>query len=347
MEFTAKQIAEFLGGTVQGDENASVHTFAKIEEGVPGALSFLSNVKYTHYLYSTKSSIVLVNKDFTPEQPVSATLIRVDNAYESLAKLMSLYASMKPAKTGVSSLASVSEKASIGKNVYIGPFSVVEDGAVIGDNTQIYPLVTVGEGASVGSDCILYPHVTVYYGCRIGNRCILHAGSVIGADGFGFAPTPQGYNKIPQIGIVELEDDVEIGANTCIDRSTMGRTIVHKGVKLDNLIQVAHNVEIGENTVMSAQTGIAGSSKVGSWCMIGGQSGISGHLTIGNKVNLAAKTGVISSLEDGETVMGYPAIGYRNFLRSSLIYRDLPELSKTIRQLEKEIQELKAKLEDK
>lgn len=347
MEFTAKQIAEFLGGTVQGDENASVHTFAKIEEGVPGALSFLSNVKYTHYLYSTKSSIVLVNKNFTPEQPVSATLIRVDNAYESLAKLMSLYASMKPAKTGVSSLASVSEKASIGKNVYIGPFSVVEDGAVIGDNTQIYPLVTVGEGASVGSDCILYPHVTVYYGCRIGNRCILHAGSVIGADGFGFAPTPQGYNKIPQIGIVELEDDVEIGANTCIDRSTMGRTIVHKGVKLDNLIQVAHNVEIGENTVMSAQTGIAGSSKVGSWCMIGGQSGISGHLTIGNKVNLAAKTGVISSLEDGETVMGYPAIGYRNFLRSSLIYRDLPELSKTIRQLEKEIQELKAKLEDK
>ena len=341
MEFTAKQIAEFLGGTVQGDENASVHTFAKIEEGVPGALSFLSNVKYTHYLYSTKSSIVLVNKDFTPEQAVSATLIRVDNAYESLAKLMSLYASMKPAKTGVSSLASVSEKASIGKNVYIGPFSVVEDGAVIGDNTQIYPLVTVGEGASVGSDCILYPHVTVYYGCRIGNRCILHAGSVIGADGFGFAPTPQGYNKIPQIGIVELEDDVEIGANTCIDRSTMGRTIVHKGVKLDNLIQVAHNVEIGENTV------IAGSSKVGSWCMIGGQSGISGHLTIGNKVNLAAKTGVISSLEDGETVMGYPAIGYRNFLRSSLIYRDLPELSKTIRQLEKEIQELKAKLEDK
>ena len=347
MEFTAKQIADFLGGTVDGNENAAVHTFAKIEEGVPGALSFLSNVKYTQYLYSTKSSIVLVNKDFKAEQPVSATLVRVDNAYESLAKLMSLYASMKPAKTGISSLASVSEKAKIGNNVYIGPFSVIEDNAVIGDNTQVYPHVTIGEGASVGAGCILYPHVTIYYGCKIGNRCILHAGSVIGADGFGFAPTPQGYNKIPQIGIVELEDDVEIGANTCIDRSTMGRTVIRKGVKLDNLIQVAHNVEIGENTVMSAQTGIAGSSKVGSWCMIGGQCGISGHITLGNKVNLAAKTGVIGSLKDGETMMGYPAIGYRNFLRSSLIYKDLPELSKTVRQLEKEIQELKAKLEDK
>ena len=347
MEFTAKQIAEFLGGTVDGNENAAVHTFAKIEEGVPGALSFLSNVKYTQYLYSTQSSIVLVNKDFQPEQPVSATLVRVDNAYESLAKLMSLYASLKPGRSGISSLASVSEKAKIGQNVYIGPFSVVEDGAVIGDNTQIYPHVIVGEGASVGADCILYPHVTIYYGCKVGNRCILHAGSVIGADGFGFAPTPQGYNKIPQIGIVQLEDDVEIGANTCIDRSTMGRTVIHKGVKLDNLIQVAHNVEIGENTVMSAQTGIAGSSKVGSWCMVGGQCGISGHITLGNKVNLAAKTGVISSLEDGSTMMGYPAIGYRNFLRSSLIYKDLPEISKTIRSLEKEIEELKAKLAEK
>ncbi len=347
MEFTAKQIADFLGGTVDGDENASVHTFAKIEEGVPGALSFLSNVKYTQYLYSTKSSIILVNKDFKPEQPVNATLVRVDNAYEALAKLMSLYASMKPAKTGISSLASVSEKARIGSNVYIGPFSVIEDGAVIGDNTQIYPSVTIGEGATVGSDCILYPHVTVYYGCKIGNRCILHAGSVVGADGFGFAPTPNGYNKIPQIGIVELEDDVEIGANTCVDRSTMGRTIVRKGVKLDNLVQVAHNVEVGENTVISAQTGIAGSSKIGSWCMIGGQSGISGHITVGNKVNIAAKTGVISSINDGDTIMGYPSIGYRNFLRSSLIFRELPEMNKTIQKLQKEIEELKAKLEEK
>ncbi len=347
MEFTAKQIAEFLNGTVDGNEKAVVHTFAKIEEGAEGALSFLSNVKYTQHIYTTKSSIVLVNKDFKPEQPVSATLVRVDNAYEALAKLMSLYASMKPAKTGISSLASVSDKAKIGKNVYIGPFAVVEDGASIGDNTQIYPLVTIGEGASVGSDCILYPHVTVYYACKIGNRCILHAGSVVGADGFGFAPTPNGYDKIPQIGIAELEDDVEIGANTCIDRSTMGRTLVHKGVKLDNFVQVAHNVEVGENTVISAQSGIAGSSKVGAWCMIGGQSGVSGHITVGDKVNFCAKTGAISNTESNQTIMGYPAISHRNYLRSSILFKQLPEMDATIRQLKKEIEELKAKLESK
>ena len=347
MEFTAKQIADFLGGTVDGNENAAVHTFAKIEEGVPGALSFLSNVKYTQYLYSTKSSIVLINKDFKPEQPISATLVRVDNAYESLAKLMSLYASMKPGRTGISSLASVSEKAKIGKNVYIGPFAVVEDGAAIGDNTQIYPHVIIGEGATVGSDCVLYPHVTIYYACKVGNRCILHAGSVIGADGFGFAPTPNGYDKIPQIGIAELEDDVEIGANTCVDRSTMGRTVVHKGVKLDNFVQVAHNVEVGENTVISAQTGIAGSSKIGSWCMIGGQCGVTGHITIGDRVNFCAKTGAISNTESGQTIMGYPAINHRNYLRSSILFKNLPEMDKTIRQLEKEIEELKAKLADK
>lgn len=347
MEFTAKQIADFLNGTVDGNENATVHTFAKIEEGVPGALSFLSNVKYTQYLYSTQSSVILVNKDFVAEQPVSATLVRVDNAYESLAKLMGLYASMKPARTGISSLASVSDKAVIGKNVYIGPFAVVEDGAVIGDDTQIYPHVTVGEGAKVGSSCILYPHVTIYYGCKVGNRCILHAGSVVGADGFGFAPSPAGYEKIPQIGIAELEDDVEIGANTCIDRSTMGRTVVHKGVKLDNMVQVAHNVEVGANTVISAQSGIAGSSKVGEWCMIGGQCGISGHLSVGNKVNVCAKTGIISEIPDGQTVMGYPSINHRNYLRSSVIFKQLPDMAKDIQALQKEIQELKAKLEEK
>ncbi len=347
MEFTAKQIAELLGGTVDGNGNAAVNTFAKIEEGTPGALSFLSNVKYTQHIYTTKSSVVLVNKDFKPEQPVSATLVRVDNAYEALAKLMSIYASMKPGRTGISSLASVSEKAKIGKNVYIGPFAVIEDGATVGDNTQIYPLVTIGEGASVGSDCILYPHVTIYYACKVGNRCILHAGSVVGADGFGFAPTPNGYDKIPQIGIAELEDDVEIGANTCVDRSTMGRTVVHKGVKLDNMVQVAHNVEVGENTVISAQTGIAGSSKVGAWCMIGGQSGISGHLTIGDKVNFCAKTGAISNIESNQTIMGYPAIAHRNYLRSSILFKQLPEMDATIRQLQKEIEELKAKLESR
>ena len=347
MEFTAKQIAEFLGGTVDGNENTTVHTFAKIEEGVPGALSFLSNVKYTQHIYSTQSSVVLVNRDFKAEQPVSATLVRVDNAYESLAKLMSLYASMKPGRNGISSLASVSEKAKIGKNVYIGPFAVIEDGASIGDNTQIYPHVIIGQDASVGADCILYPNVTIYYACKVGNRCILHSGCVIGADGFGFAPTPNGYNKIPQIGIAELEDDVEIGANSCVDRSTMGHTIVRKGVKLDNMVQIAHNVEVGENTVISAQSGIAGSSKLGAWCMLGGQSGVSGHLTIGNKVSFGAKTGALSNVADGEAVMGYPAIAYRNFLRSSILFKQLSDMDATVRSLKKEIEELKSKPESK
>ena len=207
--------------------------------------------------------------------------------------------------------------------------------------------LSIGEGASVGSDCILYPHVTIYYGCKVGNRCILHAGSVVGADGFGFAPAKDGYEKIPQIGIAELEDDVEIGANTCIDRSTMGRTLVRKGVKLDNFVQIAHNVEVGENTVISAQSGIAGSSKVGAWCMIGGQSGVSGHLTIGDKVNFGAKTGALSSFPDNQNIMGYPAIGYRNFLRSSILFKQLPEMDATVRKLQKEIEELKAKLESK
>lgn len=347
MEFTAKQIAELLGGIVSGNENATVHTFAKIEEGTPGALSFLSNPKYTHYIYTTLSSVILVNKEFEPDQPVSATLIKVDNAYESLAKLMSLYASMKPSRSGISPEASVSDKAKIGQNVYIGPFAVIEDGVVVGDNTQIYPHSVLCDGVTVGSDCIIYPHVTIYYGCKVGNRCILHAGSVIGADGFGFAPTQNGYDKIPQIGIVELEDDVEIGANTCVDRSTMGHTLIGKGVKLDNLIQVGHNVEIGENTVVSAQSGFAGSSKIGAWCMIGGQSGVSGHLKIGDKVNMGAKTGVLSNVDDGTNLMGYPAFGYRDFLRSSILFRKLPQMQNTISELQKQIEELKSRLQDK
>lgn len=347
MEFTALQIAQFLNGQVDGNENATVNTFAKIEEGTPGALSFLSNVKYTEYLYTTQSSVVLVNRDFKPEKPVSATLVRVDNAYESLAKLLSLYSSMKPSRTGISPLASVSDKANIGKDVYIGPFAVIEDGATIGDGTQIYPHVCIGQGASIGSSCIIYPNATVYYGCKVGNRCILHAGSVVGADGFGFAPTANGYDKIPQIGIAELEDDVEIGANTCVDRSTMGRTVVRKGVKLDNMVQIAHNVEVGANTVISAQSGIAGSTKIGEWCMVGGQCGITGHIKVGDKVNLCAKTGIISNTPSGTTVMGYPSIPYREFMRSSIIFRQLPDMKKEIDALQKEIQELKAKLEEK
>ena len=236
MEFSAKQIATFIQGEIVGDENATVHTFAKIEEGIPGAISFLSNPKYIPYLYETQSSIVLVNKDFTPEQEVKATMIKVDNAYESLAKLLNLYEQSKPKRTGIDPRAYVAETAKIGKDVYIAPFAYVGDHAEVGDNTVIHPHATIGSGAKVGNDCIIYANATIYHDCRVGNRCILHAGCVIGADGFGFAPTPEGYEKIPQIGITLLEDNVEIGANTCVDRATMGATIVHSGVKLDNLV---------------------------------------------------------------------------------------------------------------
>lgn len=347
MDFTAKQIAEFLQGEVDGDENAVVNTFAKIEEGVPGALSFLSNPKYAQYIYSTQSSVVLVNKDFVPEHTLNTTLVRVHNAYESIAKLLSLYDSMKPARKGISPLASISDKASIGKDVYIAPFVTIDDGAVIGDGTQLYPHVTIGNNVQIGSDCILYPNVTIYYGCQIGNSCILHAGCVIGADGFGFAPSADGYKKIPQIGSVLIEDNVEIGANSCIDRSTMGHTIVHKGVKIDNLVQIAHNVEIGSNTVMSAQSGIAGSTKVGSWCMFGGQSGVSGHLKIGDKVNLCAQTGVLGNIKSDTTMMGTPAIGHFHYIKSYAIYNKLPDISNELDALKKEVAELKSQLERK
>lgn len=344
MEFSAKQIASFIQGEIVGDENATVHTFAKIEEGVPGALSFLSNPKYTPYIYETQSSIVLVNKDFVPEHEVKATLIKVDNAYDSLAKLLKLYEQSKPKLKGIDSLAYIAPTAKIGKDVYIAPFAYVGEHAEVGDNTMIYPHTTVGEGARIGSDCILYANVTVYHDCRVGNRCILHAGCVIGADGFGFAPTPQGYEKIPQIGITVLEDDVEIGANTCVDRATMGATIVHSGVKLDNLIQVAHNDEIGSHTVMAAQVGIAGSTKVGEWCMFGGQVGIAGHIHIGNKVNLGAQSGVPSSLKEGSQLIGTPPMEMKPYFKSQSVFRKLPDMYMELHALRKELNELKQQL---
>ena len=344
MEFSAKQIAEFIQGTIVGDENATVHTFAKIEEGIPGAISFLSNPKYTHYIYDTQSSIVLVNKDFEPEKEIKTTLIKVDNAYESLAKLLNLYEMSKPKKTGIDSLAYIAPTAKIGENVYIAPFACVGDNAEIGDNTSLHPHATVGSGAKVGRNCILYPHVTVYHDCRVGNNCILHAGSVVGADGFGFAPSPEGYEKIPQIGIAILEDNVEIGANTCIDRATMGATIIRKGVKLDNLIQIAHNVEVGSNTVMASQVGIAGSTKVGEWCMLGGQVGVAGHIKIGNKVNMGAQSGVHGSIKDGESLIGTPPIGLKNYFKSSAVFKKLPDMYLELNSLKKEIEELKKQL---
>ena len=341
MEFSAKQIAAYIGGTIIGDENATVHTFAKIEEGVPGALSFLSNPKYTHYIYETQSSIVLVNKDFEPEHEISATLIKVDNAYESLAKLLNLYEASKPKMVGIDPLASIAQTAKIGDNVYIGPFASIAEGAEIGDNTIIYPHVTVCANAKVGHDTILYPSVTIYHDCRVGNHCTLHAGCVIGADGFGFAPSAEGYDKIPQIGITIIEDNVEIGANTCVDRATMGATIVHKGAKLDNLIQIAHNVEIGSHTVMAAQNGVAGSTKIGEWCMFGGQVGIAGHITIGNKVILGAQSGVPGSLKDNQMLIGTPPVPQMTFFRSHVMQQKLPDMMNEIKQLKKEIEELK------
>jgi UDP-3-O-[3-hydroxymyristoyl] glucosamine N-acyltransferase len=285
-----------------------------------------------------------VNKDFEPEKEIKATLIKVDNAYESLAKLLNLYEMSKPKKTGVDPLAYIAPTAKIGENVYIAPFACVGDNAEIGDNTSLHPHATVGSGAKVGSNCILYPHATVYHDCRVGNNCILHAGSVVGADGFGFAPSPEGYEKIPQIGIAILEDNVEIGANTCIDRATMGATIIRKGVKLDNLIQIAHNVEVGSNTVMASQVGVAGSTKIGEWCMLGGQVGVAGHITIGNKVNMGAQSGVHGSIKDGEALIGTPPIGLKNYFKSSAVFKKLPDMYLELNSLKKEIEELKKQL---
>ena len=343
MKFTAKQIAAFIQGEIVGNENAEVYTFAKIEEGTPGALSFLSNPKYTEYIYTTKSSIVLVNKSFEAQKEIEATLIKVDNAYESLAKLMMMYEATKPKKQGISSLASIAASAKIGENCYIAPFVVIGEGCEIGDNCCIHDGVSIGDGAKVGNGCLLYAHVTVYHDCRIGNNCILHSGCVIGADGFGFAPTADGYNKIPQTGIVVIEDNVEVGANTCIDRATMGSTIIRNGVKLDNLVQIAHNDEVGSHTAMAAQVGIAGSTKIGQWCIFGGQAGISGHSTIEDRTTVGPQCGTIGNLKGGQTLLGSPAMDAKEYIRAAAYMKRLPEMDKKIKQLTKELEALKNK----
>lgn len=330
MEFSAQMIAGLIEGTIVGNPEAKVNNFAKIEEGKPGCISFLANDKYEHYIYETESSVVLVNKDFEPKKEIKATLIKVADAREAVGKLLAVYESMKPKKTGIDPLAFVSPSAKIGENCYIGPF------CFIGEN------VTIGEG------CRIYPNVTIYDGCKVGNRCTIHAGAVIGADGFGFQPTSEGYEKIPQIGIVIIEDDVEIGANTCVDRAMMGATIVHKGVKLDNLVQIAHNDEIGAHTVMSAQVGIAGSTKVGEWCMLGGQVGVAGHATIANRTMAGAQAGIPNSVKkEGTAIQGTPAIEGRNFWKSSAIFKALPDMWADMNRMKKEIQELKELLAEK
>lgn len=341
MEFKASQIAEMVGGRVEGNPDTIISDFVKIEEGKAGAISFLSNPKYTHFLYETQASVVLVNEDLNLEREVKPTLIRVKNAYEAVARLLQIYQSMQPQKKGISTLASIAESATIGEDCYIGDFAVIGEGVKIGNGTQIYPHVVIGDRAQLGEQCIIYPHVSIYHDCRLGNYITIHSGSVIGADGFGFAPNQEGYEKIPQIGIVVIEDNVEIGANTCVDRSTMGQTVLHKGVKLDNLVQIAHNCEIGSNTVMSAQVGVAGSTKIGQWCMFGGQAGFAGHITVGDKTFVGAQCGVNSSLPGNQQVIGSPAQEPKSFFKSSVLFRKLPEIYKQLNDLQHELDELK------
>ncbi|MCD6068869.1 MAG: UDP-3-O-(3-hydroxymyristoyl)glucosamine N-acyltransferase [Bacteroidetes bacterium] len=339
MEFSAEQIAGLLGGTVEGNANVTVTNLSKIEEGKPHTLSFLANAQYTPYIYETDASIVVVNKTLVLDKPIKAscTLIRVDDAYGAFAKLLELYSQLKGDKTGIEQPSFIHPSAKVGKNCYVGAFAYIGENAVIGDNVKIYPQAYVGDNATVGDNTTLFSGVKIYHECVIGKHCIIHASSVIGSDGFGFAPNNgEVYNKVPQIGNVVIEDHVEIGSNTSIDRATLGSTILRKGVKLDNLVQIAHNVEIGENTVIAGQTGVAGSTKVGKNCMIAAQVGIIGHIKIADGVKIAGQSGIGHSIEkEGDIVQGSPAFGIGDYKRSYVLFRSLPKLSDKIRELEK------------
>lgn len=342
MKFTAAQIAEALKGTVEGNENIEVSSLSKIEEGEPNTLSFLANPKYTKYIYKTKASIVIVDKEFKPEASVPCTLIRVDNAYLAITQLLEIYNQANFDKKGISSSAYISPSAKVGNDVYIGEFAVISDHAVIDDGCKIYPQSFIGEQVKLGENSIVYPGAKIYHDCIIGKQCTFHSGVIIGSDGFGFAPqNGTDYKKIPQIGNVIIEDYVEIGSNSTIDRATMGSTIIRQGVKLDNLIQIAHNVEIGRHTVIAAQSGVSGSTKIGENCMIGGQVGIAGHLTIGNGVMIAAQSGIGSNIPDGKIIQGSPAFDIKPYQKSYVYFRKLPELVKRIEQLEAELKNKK------
>jgi len=345
MEFTAAIIAGFLKGVIEGNPDIKVNTIAKIEEGQPGALSFLANPKYEHFIYETKSSIVLVNKSFVPSARIEATLIKVENSYEAFASLLRLVDQARPRKKGIHATAIIETTAKIGSDVFIGPFTYVGENCIIGDGCSIYPHVYIGDNTKLGNNCTVNPGVKIYHDCILGEGCIIHAGTVIGSDGFGFAPQSESeFMKIPQLGNVVLEDHVEIGANVAIDRATMGSTIIRKGVKLDNLIQIGHNVEVGENTVMAGQTGIAGSTKVGKNCMFGGQVGLAGHIKIANGTKIGAQGGILGDVKEENTaIIGSPAIEVKQFLRSSVIFKKLPEMKIKIDSLEKEIESLKKK----
>ncbi len=343
MEFTAEMISAFLSGEIEGDKDAKVSTVSSIEEGKSGSLAYLINPKYEPYIYTTQSSIVLVDKSFKASAPISATLIRVENAGECILKLLEMYSAARPQKSGISTRASINDNANVDESCYIGDFSVIEGGVTIGAKCQIYPQCYVGDGVTIGEGTILYAGVKIYEGCHIGCNCIIHAGAVVGADGFGFAPNADGsFTKIPQLGNVIIEDYVEIGANTCVDRAKTDSTIIKRGVKLDNLIQVGHNVVIGENTVSSSQMGIAGSSRIGSNCFLGWQVGISDHVTIGDNCKIGTKSGIDKNVPSGEVRMGYPALPGIMFHRSSAVFKDLPNLVRTVRAIQKDVDALKS-----
>lgn len=343
MQFTAEMIAGLLNGTVVGDKNATVSTVSSIDGGKSGSLAYLTNPKYEQFVYTTEASIVLVDNSFEPKEEVKTTLIKVENVGQCVLSLLEMYNATRPRKRGVSKLASISEEATLGSDCYVGDFCVIERGAKIGDNVQLYPQCYVGDNVTIGEGTKIYPGVKIYEGCIIGKNCILHSGVVIGADGFGFAPREDGsFAKIPQLGNVIIEDNVELGANTCIDRAKTDSTIIRNGVKLDNLIQIGHNVEVGANTVMSAQVGIAGTSKVGSNCFVAGQVGIADHVTVGNAVKIGSKSGIDKDIPDGEIRFGYPALPGIQYHRSFAIFRQLPDLSQKVRELEKRI----AKIEE-
>jgi UDP-3-O-[3-hydroxymyristoyl] glucosamine N-acyltransferase len=342
MEFSAKQIAQIIDGIVEGDENILVSNLSKIEEGTIGTLSFLANPAYTNYIYSTNASIVIVNKSFVLEHPVksSCTLIRVENAYESFAKLLELYNQINTEKEGVEQPSFVSSNATIGENCYVGAFAYIGQNVSIGNHVKIYPHVYIGDNCKIGNNTTLFSGVKIYHDCLIGKNCTIHASTVVGSDGFGFAPNNEGhvFTKVPQIGNVLIEDDVEIGSNSSIDRATLGSTILRKGVKLDNLVQIAHNVEIGENTVIAGLSGIAGSTKVGKNCMIGAQVGVAGHLRIANGVKIAGQSGIGSSIDkEGEILQGSPAFNIGEFKRSYVLFRGLPKLNDKVSDLTKKI----------
>jgi UDP-3-O-[3-hydroxymyristoyl] glucosamine N-acyltransferase len=343
MEFTAAQIAGFLNGEIEGDPDTVVNDVAKIEEGHMGALSFLANPKYEHYIYTTKSSVVLVNKTFVPSGRIEATLIKVNDSYEAFASLLKLVEQSKPRKKGIHPTAIIDASAEIGTDVYIGAYTCIGEKCKISDGCSIYPDVYVGDNTRLGKNCRLYPGVKIYHDCIIGESCVIHAGAVIGSDGFGFAPQSESeFMKIPQIGNVVLEDHVEVGANSAIDRATMGSTIIRKGVKIDNLVQIGHNVEVGENTVMAGQTGIAGSSKIGKNCMMAGQVGVAGHLKVADGSKLAAQAGVAGDIKkDNSVFLGTPAMDHKQFLRSYVVFKILPDLKARIENLEKNIESLK------